>query len=250
MGRIMQVVLPLLLVSVYNIVPTNAQAGNEDYYCGLDFFQVTEECALPCPSGEDSDCTNALGDEYACFFFTGCADKIANGFVPASLETNAPTSQPVEVAVETSAPIPAVVETDAPVTAAPTPEPSEVTIETSAPITAAPSSSPTQAEATQVTSSQPTTSISDQDQSSDTNADTTSGTPTAAPSPTVTSGAEVYVALTVSPVASPQPPDIEAKIDDPPSSNAAACEYLYEYGDAPPLSLHIMILMTKLPFTS
>lgn len=84
MGRIMQVVLPLLLVSVYNIVLTNAQAGNEDYYCGLDFMEVGKNCLLPCPSGQDSDCTNALGDEYVCFFFTGCADKVANGFVPAS----------------------------------------------------------------------------------------------------------------------------------------------------------------------
>ena len=224
MGCIMQVVLPLLLaVSVYNIALTNAQAGNEDYYCGVDFFRVTEECALPCPSGEDSECSNVLGDDYACFYFTGCANKIANGFVPASRETSAPTSKPVavvvetpvptskpiEVAVETPAPVTApptpkpievAVETPAPVTAPPTPKPIDVAVETPAPVTAALSLSPMQAEATQAPSSQPTTSISVQDQLSDTNTDYKSATPTAAPG--------------VDPM------------DDPPSSNAAACEYI------------------------
>eukprot|EP00956_Cyclotella_meneghiniana_P015622 scaffold24036_cov94-Cyclotella_meneghiniana.AAC.4 len=205
MGCIMQVVLPLLLaVSVYNIALTNAQAGNEDYYCGVDFFRVTEECALPCPSGEDSECSNVLGDDYACFYFTGCANKIANGFVPASRETSAPTSKPVAVVVETpvptSKPIEVAVETPAPVTAPPTPKPIDVAVETPAPVTAALSLSPMQAEATQAPSSQPTTSISVQDQLSDTNTDYKSATPTAAPG--------------VDPM------------DDPPSSNAAACEYI------------------------
>ena len=143
----MQVVLPLLLVSVYNIVLTNAQAGTEDYYCGIDFMEVGNNCLLPCPSGQDSVCSNALGDDYVCFFFTGCADKIANGFVPASLETSAPTSKPIEVAVETPVPtstqIEVSVETSVPTSkpievAVETPAPVAIVVETTAPVTAAP----------------------------------------------------------------------------------------------------------------
>eukprot|EP00956_Cyclotella_meneghiniana_P035990 scaffold120016_cov74-Cyclotella_meneghiniana.AAC.3 len=155
MGCIMQVVLTLLLVvSMYNIALTNAQAGNEDYYCGTDYLEVGQNCALPCPSGDDSECFNALGDDYVCFFFTGCADKIANGFVPPSLGgadvpvvAIAPTSKPIEVVVETpvptSKPIEVAVETPVPTSkpievAVETPAPVAIVVETTAPVTAAP----------------------------------------------------------------------------------------------------------------
>jgi hypothetical protein len=126
MGRGARYFLPLLCAAIA-ILQSCAQT--EDYYCGTSFLEVGENCALPCPSGSDSDCSNALGSDYMCFYFTGCAEKIANGFVPESPVTT--PSAPVD-AVVTPAPVDVVV-TPAPVDAVITPAPIETSIVTTAP---------------------------------------------------------------------------------------------------------------------
>jgi hypothetical protein len=141
----LQWVLLLLIISFNNILQI-IHAQNEDYYCGLDFMEVGDNCALPCPSGEDSECTAVLGDygAYGCYYFTGCADKIAGGFVPVSPIGD---SEPVDVVtsapVVSDAPVVSTVVTEAPTqkaTAAPTDAvltPAPIEIETSAPTAAA-----------------------------------------------------------------------------------------------------------------
>lgn len=100
--RVLQTLSLLLFALLANFLPTNAQA--DDYYCGTSFIEAGENCALPCPSGEDSECSTPLGSEYGCYFFTGCKNKIDNGFVPAPLPTNAPTPAPTAAIVQTFVP--------------------------------------------------------------------------------------------------------------------------------------------------
>lgn len=46
-----------------------------DSFCGTSYFQAVSDCLLECPSGQDADCTDALGEGYSCFMFTGCSDS-------------------------------------------------------------------------------------------------------------------------------------------------------------------------------
>jgi hypothetical protein len=138
-----------------------ACAQSEDYYCGTGLEQAMDECPLACPTGDDVECSSGLGSDYVCYYFTGCAEKIANGFVPAApnadasveetmtdapvanvVETQSPTAKitpaPVD-AVETSHPTPQPIEAE---TAPPTPQPIETKSPVSAPV-AAPTSKPT-----------------------------------------------------------------------------------------------------------
>ncbi|EJK44132.1 hypothetical protein THAOC_37357 [Thalassiosira oceanica] len=54
-----------------------------------NWVHAANACPKPCPTGTDVECTNQLGDEYACFFFTGCYERYQSGeFGP--LETDEP----------------------------------------------------------------------------------------------------------------------------------------------------------------
>jgi hypothetical protein len=56
--------------------PTTVVSSNtQDGFCGTDYFQAVEECQLPCPTGNNDECINALGQNYTCFLFTGCTEK-------------------------------------------------------------------------------------------------------------------------------------------------------------------------------
>ena len=145
MGRCIQYLLPLLFISFIQ----HANSQTEDYFCGVSFLEVRENCILPCPTGADSVCTSALGSDYGCYYFTGCAEKIANGFVPDTpgglidVETEQPskkpTPSPTDAAVITPAPVDPVVTpapADAVVTAAPTPQPIEEANDTPSPVVA------------------------------------------------------------------------------------------------------------------
>ena len=87
------------LLLVLALSSNQAAAQNEDYYCGSSFDEAMNDCPLPCSSGEDSECSNVLGGEYDCYYFTGCADKIAGGFVP-----TLPEGASVQVTEETQNP--------------------------------------------------------------------------------------------------------------------------------------------------
>ncbi|KAL7542699.1 hypothetical protein ACHAXR_012004 [Thalassiosira sp. AJA248-18] len=62
-----------LLPAVY------ALETSDDYYCGLTWPHAATSCPKHCPTGQDSECADALGDNFGCFFFTGCREKIDNG---------------------------------------------------------------------------------------------------------------------------------------------------------------------------
>jgi hypothetical protein len=85
MGITWQVLLTLLVIS--SLLGNNflACAQSEDYYCGTTMEQAVNECPLACPTGQDSECSSGLGSDFVCYYFTGCAEKIANGFVPAGV---------------------------------------------------------------------------------------------------------------------------------------------------------------------
>ena len=57
-----------------------ASAQSEDYFCGLSWSHAADECPHACPSGDDTECYTLTGSEdYGCFFFTGCWERIQNG---------------------------------------------------------------------------------------------------------------------------------------------------------------------------
>jgi hypothetical protein len=48
-----------------------------DYYCGTSWPNAADACMQSCPDGDDAVCSNSLGEEYFCFGYTGCNDKLA-----------------------------------------------------------------------------------------------------------------------------------------------------------------------------
>merc|ERR1719223_329282 len=44
------------------------------YYCGRNYTDASESCALPCPGGSSQECSE-LGPEFACYASTPCDDK-------------------------------------------------------------------------------------------------------------------------------------------------------------------------------
>ena len=69
--------LLLLLLLAHNT--TLIQANTLDNYCGKDWVNAANACPKHCPSGNDSECIDELGDEYGCFLFTGCHDRVEAG---------------------------------------------------------------------------------------------------------------------------------------------------------------------------
>ena len=78
-----QAALPFQLIQVAKAQQQQRQQqqedGSLDYYCGTDWADAFETCPKHCPSGEDQECIDELGEEYKCWYFTGCHDKIMNG---------------------------------------------------------------------------------------------------------------------------------------------------------------------------
>lgn len=72
--------LVLFIIIILNNSITFTSAQSEDYFCGLSWSHAADECPHACPSGEDTECVALAGSEdYGCFFFTGCWDRIQNG---------------------------------------------------------------------------------------------------------------------------------------------------------------------------
>ena len=69
--------LLLLLLLTHNTTLT--QANTLDNYCGKDWVNAANACPKHCPSGNDSECIDELGEEYGCFLFTGCHDRVEAG---------------------------------------------------------------------------------------------------------------------------------------------------------------------------
>src|SRR5210317_1707285 len=69
--------LLLLLLLTHNTTLT--QANTLDNYCGKDWVNAANACPKHCPTGNDSECIEELGEEYGCFLFTGCHDRVEAG---------------------------------------------------------------------------------------------------------------------------------------------------------------------------
>lgn len=70
--------LLLALGAILSVGPS-AALQSDDYYCGITWPNAANACPKHCPSGEDSECRDALGEAFSCFYFTGCKAKIASG---------------------------------------------------------------------------------------------------------------------------------------------------------------------------
>ena len=67
----------LLLLLTHTTILT--QANTLDNYCGKDWVNAANACPKHCPTGDDAECIDELGDEYGCFLFTGCHDRVEAG---------------------------------------------------------------------------------------------------------------------------------------------------------------------------
>eukprot|EP00970_Alexandrium_tamarense_P011562 scaffold2534_cov176-Alexandrium_tamarense.AAC.4 len=52
----------------------------KDYYCGMDWNEANTYCAIPCPSGLDTDCpvVETTGRIRYCFASSGCSQRVEN----------------------------------------------------------------------------------------------------------------------------------------------------------------------------
>ncbi|KAL7546263.1 hypothetical protein ACHAWF_009617 [Thalassiosira exigua] len=60
--------------------PRSLTANEAEMYCGRDWSDAAESCGHPCAGGEDAECTDAWGldgDEYECYYYTGCSATLA-----------------------------------------------------------------------------------------------------------------------------------------------------------------------------
>jgi hypothetical protein len=70
-----------LLLIVVHLVPVSLAVTNEQqHYCGKSWPDAFENCYRPCPGQSDSECSS-LGngvdnDDWKCFGYTGCVDKV------------------------------------------------------------------------------------------------------------------------------------------------------------------------------
>jgi len=65
--------------TVHVVAQSSESTFSNDYFCGTNWLDAAKTCLKHCPSGDDSDCSGALGDGYKCFTFTGCREKIDAG---------------------------------------------------------------------------------------------------------------------------------------------------------------------------
>lgn len=95
-------ILPLLILLLSNntnthLLPVFVNAQSDDYYCGLDWSHAADTCPETCPSGRDNECVTKLGDaNWGCFFFTGCAERVANGDFGAVKPETTPAPTPAD----------------------------------------------------------------------------------------------------------------------------------------------------------
>jgi len=96
--------LSILLLILLQINQTTAQS--EDYFCGLSWSHAADTCPHACPTGDDTECHDALegNTDYGCFFFTGCYDRIQAGDITAAPVAGPPPPPPGEVGQPTPAP--------------------------------------------------------------------------------------------------------------------------------------------------
>ena len=99
-----KLLLSILILILLQINQITAQS--EDYFCGLSWSHAADNCPHACPTGDDTECHDALegNTEYGCFFFTGCADRIQAGDFTASPVAGPPPPPPGEVGQPTPAP--------------------------------------------------------------------------------------------------------------------------------------------------
>ncbi len=78
---------PLILLSIITILfqlllllsSHCSLASVLDNYCGKDWVNAANACPHHCPSGDDNECINKLGEGYGCFLFTGCHERVEAG---------------------------------------------------------------------------------------------------------------------------------------------------------------------------
>ncbi|KAL7551102.1 hypothetical protein ACHAWF_014297 [Thalassiosira exigua] len=94
----LSLLLPIILRFPSMDLPVaNAQDESDDYYCGTSWSTAVELCTLNCPTGTDEECVSALGAGSSCFYFTGCAERVAAGEFgdpPTESPENEPTPTP------------------------------------------------------------------------------------------------------------------------------------------------------------
>jgi len=101
---LLSIILLLTTIILLQINQTNAQS--EDYFCGLSWSHAADTCPHACPTGDDTECHDALegNTDYGCFFFTGCYDRIQAGDFTAAPVIGPPPPPPGEVGQPTPAP--------------------------------------------------------------------------------------------------------------------------------------------------
>ena len=73
----------LLICSILALIQSSSEGralieNPQDHYCGKTWPHAFETCPLPCPGNTDEECAS-LGEEYSCFPYTGCRDKVGGG---------------------------------------------------------------------------------------------------------------------------------------------------------------------------
>jgi hypothetical protein len=69
------------LLLLLSIVTSSIQATDNEHqhYCGKSWPDAFENCYKPCPTQSDDECSSLGGDEFKCFGYTGCVDKLNEG---------------------------------------------------------------------------------------------------------------------------------------------------------------------------
>lgn len=78
---------------------SDTSATNSDYFCGTNWPDAALNCHAPCPPNDDAHCSSLFGDDYECYGFTGCKDKL-----PDESDENADNSVVDEEAATSSDP--------------------------------------------------------------------------------------------------------------------------------------------------
>lgn len=55
----------------------NLEENPLDHYCGTSWPNAAAVCSLPCPNGNDKECSS-LGSNFECFGYTGCNYKFTS----------------------------------------------------------------------------------------------------------------------------------------------------------------------------
>jgi hypothetical protein len=69
----------LLFLLLIVTSPSQAIDNENQHYCGKSWPDAFENCYKPCPTQSDEECSSLGGDEFKCFGYTGCVDKLNDG---------------------------------------------------------------------------------------------------------------------------------------------------------------------------